>query len=350
VGGGAADADVGGGRFVITTKIIGTGRGVPPRVLTNADLMKMVDTSDAWIVERTGIRERHILEPNLAASDLGTEAARAACAKAGVDPSTIDCIIVGTVTGDCPFPSTATFIQKKLGAMPGGCAFDLSAACAGFIYGLSIGDAFIRRGQFKRVLVIGVEILSRIIDWTDRGTCVLFGDGAGAVLLAPHEGPEPKDDKTAPGILSTHLYADGGLTDILMQPAGGSREPLTPQAIAEKRNFVKMNGREVYKHAVRNMASASKAALDANGLGPDDVSWVVAHQANLRIIEGVADRVGIPMERFYINVDRYGNTSSASVPTALDEAVELGKIKAGDLLLFSALGGGLAWASALVRW
>ncbi len=328
---------------MIGTRIIGTGRGVPPRVLTNDDLSKMVDTSDAWINERTGIRERHILEPGLAASDLGAEAAREACRKAGVDPATVDCIIVGTVTGDCPFPSTATFIQKKLGAMPGGCAFDLSAACAGFIYGLSIGDAFVRRGQFKRVLVIGVEILSRIVDWTDRGTCVLFGDGAGAVLLAP-------DDKPGRGVLSTHLYADGALTDILLQPAGGSREPLTATGIAEKRQFVKMNGREVYKHAVRNMAAASKAALDANGFRADDVSCVIAHQANLRIIEGVSERVGIPLERFFINIDRYGNTSSASVPTALDEALELGRVKEGDLLLFSALGGGLAWASAAVRW
>jgi 3-oxoacyl-[acyl-carrier-protein] synthase-3 len=328
---------------VITSRIIGTGRGVPPRVLTNADLMKMVETSDSWIVERTGIKERHILGDGLAASDLGTEAAREACRKAGVDPATVDCIIVGTVTGDCPFPSTATFIQKKLGAMPGGCAFDLSAACAGFIYGLSIGDAFVRRGQFKRVLVIGVEILSRIVDWTDRGTCVLFGDGAGAVLLAP-------DDSGKHGVLSTHLFADGSLTDILLQPAGGSREPLTPAVMAEKRHLVKMNGREVYKHAVRNMAAASKTALDTNGLTPADVSWVIAHQANIRIIEGVSERVGIPMERFHINVDRYGNTSSASVPTALDEAIELGKIKDGDMLLFSALGGGLAWASAAVRW
>ena len=328
---------------MIGTRIIGTGRGVPPRVLTNDDLSKMVDTSDSWIAERTGIRQRHILEPGLAASDLGAEAAREACRKAGVDPSTVDCIIVGTVTGDCPFPSTATFIQKKLGAQPGGCAFDLSAACAGFIYGLSIGDAFVRRGQFKRVMVIGVEILSRIVDWTDRGTCVLFGDGAGAVLLAP-------DDRPGRGVLSTHLYADGGLTDILYQPAGGSREPLTPAAIADKRQFVKMNGREVYKHAVRNMASASKVALDANGLVPADVSCVIAHQANLRILEGVAERVGIPLERFFINIDRYGNTSSASVPTALDEALELDKIHDGDLLVFSALGGGLAWASAAVRW
>jgi 3-oxoacyl-[acyl-carrier-protein] synthase-3 len=328
---------------VIGTRIIGTGRGVPPRVLTNDDLSKMVDTSDAWIAERTGIRERHILDAGFAASDLGTEAAREACRKAGVDPSTIDCIIVGTVTGDCPFPSTATFIQKKLGAMSGGCAFDLSAACAGFIYGLSIGDAFVRRGQFKRVLVVGVEILSRIIDWSDRSTCVLFGDGAGAVLLGA-------DDRPGRGVLSTHLYADGALTDILYQPAGGSREPLTAAAIADKRQFVKMNGREVYKHAVRNMAAASKTALDANGLGPADVSCVIAHQANLRIIEGVSERVGIPLERFFININRYGNTSSASVPTALDEAIELGRVNDGDLLLFSALGGGLAWASAAVRW
>lgn len=328
---------------MISSRIAGTGRGVPTRVLTNEDLAKMVDTSDAWIVERTGIRERHILDRPLAASDLATDAARSACRKAGVDPSTVDCIILGTVTGDCPFPATATFVQKKLGAMPGGCAFDLSAACAGFIYGLSIGDAFIRRGQFKRVLVIGVEVLSRIIDWTDRGTCVLFGDGAGAVLLVP-------DDRGGRGVLSTHLYADGNLTDILLQPAGGSREPLTAESLAAKRHLVKMNGREVYKHAVRNMASASKAALEANGLTPADVSLVLAHQANIRIIEGVSDRVGIPMERFYINVDRYGNTSSASVPTALDEALEAGRIKDGDVLLFTALGGGLAWASSAVRW
>jgi 3-oxoacyl-[acyl-carrier-protein] synthase-3 len=193
------------------------------------------------------------------------------------------------------------------------------------------------------VLVIGVEVLSRIVDWTDRSTCVLFGDGAGAVLLVP-------DDSGARGVLSTHLYADGNLAEVLLQPAGGSREPLTPEGLAAKRQYVKMNGREVYKHAVRNMAAASKTALDANGLLPSDVSWVIAHQANIRIIEGVSERVAIPMDRFYINVDRYGNTSSASVPTALDEALEAGKIKDGDLLLFSALGGGLAWASAAVRW
>ena len=326
-----------------SSRILGTGRGVPPKVLTNQDLSRMMDTSDEWIVGRTGIRERHILDPSLSASDLATEAARAACQKAGVPPSEVDCIIVGTVTGDCPFPATAAFVQKKLGARPGGCAFDLSAACAGFLYGMALGDNFIRRGQFKRVMVIGVEVLSRIIDWSDRSTCVLFGDGSGAVLLGPENDPKR-------GVLSTHLYTDGTMAEYLLQPAGGSREPITPEAIAAKRHFVKMNGREVYKHAVRNMTQASKVALEANGLTVGDVTWVIAHQANLRIIEGVSTRVEIPLERFYLNVERYGNTSSASVPTALDEAVELGKIKEGDLLLMTALGGGLAWASAAVRW
>jgi 3-oxoacyl-[acyl-carrier-protein] synthase-3 len=326
---------------VIRSRIVGTGRAVPTKVLTNDDLSKLVDTSDSWIVERTGIRERHILEPSLAASDLATEAAQKACRAAGVAPSVVDCIIVGTVTGDCPFPATATFVQKKLGARNAGCAFDLSAACAGFLYGLSIADSFIRLGQYKHVLVIGVEVLSRIVDWTDRATCVLFGDGAGAVLMTA-------DNEGARGILSTHLFADGAQTEILLQPAGGSREPVTAENL--KRFYVRMNGREVYKHAVRNMASSARTALDANGLTSGDVAWVIGHQANLRILEGVSERVGIPMERFFLNVDRYGNTSSASVPTALDEAIEQKKLRDGDILLFTALGGGLAWASAVVRW
>jgi 3-oxoacyl-[acyl-carrier-protein] synthase-3 len=326
---------------VIRSRIVGTGRAVPTKKLTNDDLSKMVDTSDSWIFERTGIRERHILEPSLAASDLATEAAGKACRAAGVDPSAVDCIIVGTVTGDCPFPATATFVQKKLGARSGGCAFDLSAACAGFLYGMSIADGFIRLGQYKHVLVIGVEVLSRIVDWTDRATCVLFGDGAGAVLMTA----EPEGRR---GLLSTHLFADGSQSEILWQPAGGSRQPLTTENL--KQFYVRMNGREVYKHAVRNMTASAFAALEANGLKPDDIAWVVGHQANLRILEGVSERVGIPMERFFLNVDRYGNTSSASVPTALDEAIEQKKLREGDLLLFTALGGGLAWASAVVRW
>jgi len=328
---------------MIRSRIVGTGRAVPSKKLTNDDLAKMVDTSDSWIVERTGIRERHILDPSLAASDLATEAGEKACRAAGIDPSAVDCIIVGTVTGDCPFPATATFVQKKMGAKLGGCAFDLSAACAGFLYGVSIADSFIRTGQFKNVLIVGVEVLSRIVDWTDRATCVLFGDGAGAVLMTADAGG-------VRGLLSTHLFADGSQTDILWQPAGGSREPLTAENLAAKRFFVKMNGREVYKHAVRNMAASARIALEANKLTPDDVAWVIGHQANLRILEGVSERVGIPMERFFLNVDRYGNTSSASVPTALDEAIEQKKLREGDILLFTALGGGLTWASAAVRW
>ena len=328
---------------MIRSRIVGTGRSVPPKVLTNADLAKMVETSDAWIVDRTGIRQRHILDPSLAASDLATDAGKKACQAAGIAPEAVDCIVVGTVTGDCPFPSTATFVQKKLGARAHGCAFDLSAACAGFLYGVSIADAFIRTGQFKNVLVVGVEVLSRIVDWTDRSTCVLFGDGAGAVLMTAETGGRS-------GVLSTHLFADGSLTEVLLQPAGGSREPINAEAIAAKRHLVHMNGREVYKHAVRNMTASARTALDANGLAPGDVAWVIGHQANLRILEGVSDRVGIGMERFFINVDRYGNTSSASLPTALDEAIEQGKIRDGDILLFTALGGGLAWASAAVRW
>jgi 3-oxoacyl-[acyl-carrier-protein] synthase III len=328
----------------VRSRIAGTGRGVPEKVLTNADLEKMVDTSDAWIVERTGIRERRILDKTLATSDLATEAGRRACQAAGIDPATIDCIIVGTVTPDHPFPATAVYVQKKLGAQPGGAAFDLSAACAGFLYAMSVADSFIGRGLFKRVLIIGVEILSRIVDWKDRNTAVLFGDGAGAAVLVPCPEAEGR------GILSTHLHADGSFADILNIRAGGTRTPITPERLAAREHLVHMNGREVYKHAVRNMASASAAALAANGLHADQVTTVFAHQANIRIIEGVAERVGIPMDRFFLNISRYGNTSSATLPISLDEALEQGRIKAGDLLLFTALGGGLAWGSAVMRW
>jgi 3-oxoacyl-[acyl-carrier-protein] synthase-3 len=331
----------------VRSRIVGTGRGIPEKVLTNKDLEKMVDTSDAWIVERTGIRERRVLDPSLATSDLATQAGLKACQAAGVDPATVDCIIVGTVTPDHPFPATATYVQKKLGARPGGAAFDLSAACAGFLYAMATADGFIGRGTFKRVLIIGVEVLSRIVDWSDRNTCVLFGDGAGAALLVPEPEGAPDDRR---GILSTHIFADGSYTDILNIPAGGTRAPLTPELMSDKKHLVKMNGREVYKHAVRNMSAASAIALEANRLRADQVDWVFAHQANIRIIEGVSDRVGIPMDRFFLNIAKYGNTSSASLPIALDEALEQGKLKPGDLLLLAALGGGLAWGSAVMRW
>jgi 3-oxoacyl-[acyl-carrier-protein] synthase III len=326
---------------MIRTRIFGTGRGVPNKVLTNHDLEQMVDTSDAWITERTGIKERRILEDGRTTSDLAAEAAKSACEAAGWDPKSLDCIILGTVTPDMPMPATAVFVQQKLGCN-GSAAFDLSAACAGFIYGLSIGDALVRNRQFSRVCVIGVEILSRVLDWTDRNTCVLFGDGAGAVVLGPEEGER--------GILSTHMYADGAGAEFLLIPGGGSRCPATAQSIEQGQHVVKMNGRQVFAHAVRNISAACDAALRANGMTASDVDKVVAHQANLRIIQGVAERCRLPMDKFYLNLERYGNTSSASIPIALDELARAGSITAGQRLLFCALGAGFSWGSAMVRW
>jgi 3-oxoacyl-[acyl-carrier-protein] synthase III len=328
---------------MMTSKILGTGRGVPDKVLTNADLEKMVETSDSWIQERTGIKERRILEPERATSDLAAEAARNACAAAGVATADVDCIIVGTVTPDMPFPATAVFVQQKIGARPGGAAFDISAACAGFVYAMSIGDSFIKSGMFKRVLVIGVEILTRITDWTDRNTCVLFGDGAGAVLLGPSEEPGRR-------VVSTHIFADGNHWESLNQPAGGTRRPASHQTIEERGHFVKMNGKAVFSHAVRNIAQACMTALEHNKLTAADVDLVVAHQANLRIVEGVAQRCGLPMDKFFLNIHKYGNTSSASIPIALDEAVREGRVKEGMWILMCALGGGFSWGSALVKW
>jgi len=324
------------------TLIVGTGRGVPERVLTNFDLEKMVDTSDAWIVERTGIRERRLVGKGQKSSDLATIAGREACRKAGIDPKTLDCIIVGTVTPDQPLPCTAVFVQKNLGA--NGCAaFDIAAACAGFIYGISLGDALIRRGQFKRVLVIGVEVLSPVIDWTDRNTCVLFGDGAGAVVLTEGDGAGDR------GIWSTHLFADGDGAEHLYIPGGGTAMPASVESVNARQHYVKMAGREVFKHAVKNMTRAAQIALEHNGLDVEKIDRAIVHQANMRIVEGVAKGVGIPLEKFYINIERYGNTSSASIPIALDEAVEAGAVKQGDLLLMAALGAGFSWGSAVVR-
>jgi 3-oxoacyl-[acyl-carrier-protein] synthase-3 len=321
-------------------RIAGTGKAVPAKVLTNDDLSKIVETSDEWIRERTGIRERRILEEGRSTSDLCAEAAQQALAMAEIEAREIDCIIVATISPDMPMPAVAVTVQQKIGA--GTCpAFDVSAACAGFIYGLSLADAFIKIGQYKKVLVIGVEVLSRLVDWTDRNTCVLFGDGAGAVVLVPST-----DER---GILSTHLYADGAGMPYLNIPGGGSMEPASVKSVEGKRHFVKMNGKPVFTNAVKNISAASKAALEANGKTGADVDWVVAHQANLRILEGVAERSGIPLSKFYLNIHKYGNTSSASIPIALDEAVREGKIKPNDLLLMSALGAGLSWGSALVR-
>jgi len=327
---------------MLRARIAGTGRATPEKVLTNDDLAKMVATSDEWINERTGIRQRRILEEGRTTSDLASEAGRRACETAEIDPKEVDCIIVATISPDMPMPAVAVTVQQKLG-ITGQCpSFDISAACAGFIYGMSVADAFIKCGQFKRVLVIGVEILSRLVDWTDRNTCVLFGDGAGAALLVPHEG----DDR---GILSTHLFADGAGVPFLNIPGGGSAEPTSAKTVEAKRHYVKMQGKPVFTHAVKNISSAAKTALEANGKTAADVDWVVAHQANLRILEGVAERVGVPLDKFYLNIHKYGNTSSASIPIALDEAAREGKVKPGDLILMAALGAGLSWGSALVR-
>jgi 3-oxoacyl-[acyl-carrier-protein] synthase-3 len=327
-------------RMLSRARIAGTGKAVPDKVLTNDDLSKMVATSDEWINARTGIRERRILEEGRTTSDLAAEAGRRACETAEIDPREVDCIIVATISPDMPMPAVAVTVQQKIGA--GACAaFDVSAACAGFIYGMSLADAFIRVGQFKRVLVIGVEILSRLVDWTDRNTCVLFGDGAGAALFVPST-----DER---GILSTHIFADGSGLPFLNIPGGGSAEPTTLKTVENKRHLVKMQGKPVFTHAVKNISSAAKTALEANGKKPEDVDVVVAHQANLRILEAVAERVGIPLEKFFLNIHKYGNTSSASIPIALDEAAREGRVKPNDLVLMAALGAGLSWGSALVR-
>jgi 3-oxoacyl-[acyl-carrier-protein] synthase-3 len=316
-------------------------------VLTNFDLEKLVDTSDEWITERTGIKERRIAEDGLASSDLAKRAAERALEAAGLTAQDLDMIVVGTVTPDLPLPACAAFLQHKLGAgtIP---AFDVSAACSGFIYALSIADQFIRTGACKNVLVVGVELLSRIVNWTDRNTCVLFGDGAGAVVLTRAD-PAATADGTGSCVLSTKLYTDPNLAESLCIPAGGSREPLTAAALDAFRNKVHMNGGDIFKVAVKNLTGASRSALEAAGIEPAAVSWVVPHQANLRIISQVAARLQVPLDRFVLNIEKYGNTSSASIPIALDEGVRDGRIKPGDTVLMCALGAGISWSSALVR-
>jgi len=329
------------------SRILGTGHYLPPNVRTNHDLEKMVDTSDAWITERTGIKERRIAPPEIVTSDMATAAGKAALQAAGLAATDLDMIIVGTVTPDMPMPATAAFVQQKLGA--GNCpSFDLSAACAGFVYGLSIADQFIRTGAMKNVLVVGVELLSRVIDWEDRTTCVLFGDGAGAVVLGPTDGAGEKPR----GLLSTAIHTDGSLAPSLWIPGGGSVNPASHEVIDQRLHKVHMKGQDIFKVAVRNLASACKNALDVAGLSHEDIDWVCAHQANLRIIKQVVSRLEVPTEneeKVLVNIERVGNTSSASIPILLDENVRAGKIKAGDTVLMCALGAGISWGSALVR-
>ncbi|MBX3181050.1 MAG: ketoacyl-ACP synthase III [Polyangiaceae bacterium] len=320
--------------------ILGTGAYAPAQVLTNADLEQRVDTSDAWIRERTGIGERRVAASDEAASDMAKVAAQRALEAAGIQATDLDMIIVGTISADMPLPACAAFLQAKLGArqVP---SFDVAAACAGFVYALSIGDQFIRTGMAKHVLVVGVELLSRVLNWEDRTTCVLFGDGAGAAVLGPASGDAR--------VLSTRLYTDASLASSLCIPAGGSKEPLTAEGIEARRDKVHMVGQDIFKVAVKNLTSASRTALDDAGLTSTDVDWVVPHQANLRIISQVSQRLEIPMDRFIINIDRYGNTSSASIPMALDEGIRDGRVKPGQTVLMCALGAGISWASALAR-
>lgn len=321
-------------------RIAGTGSYVPERVLTNADLERMVATSDAWIVERTGIRERRIAAPGEACSDLGTKAAERALAAAGVAAADLDLILVATCTGDSPLPSTACLIQQRLGAVRAA-ACDLSAACCGFVYALAVGDAYVKTG-FRHVLIVGAEVMSMITDWTDRATCILFGDGAGAVVLSPSEGER--------GILSSHLHSDGNLWDLICVPGGGSRMPPSEKMLAEGLQYIKMKGNETFKVAVKTLEEAAREALSANHLSVDDLDLYVPHQANVRIIKAVAGRLGLPMEKVVLNMDRYGNTSAASIPLALDEAVREGRLKDGSLVMIEAFGSGLTWASAVIRW
>ena len=325
----------------IRSRIIGTGSYLPLRVLSNKDLEKMVDTSDAWIVERTGISERRIASEDEAASDLACHAAEKALNDGGVKPSDIDFIIVATVTPDMLFPSTACLVQNRLGAKRA-FAFDLSAACSGFIYALSVADQYIKSGMYQTGLVIGSDVFSKVTDWTDRNTCVLFGDGAGAVIL--------KADTGEQGIVSSHLYSDGTSWDMLYVPGGGSRIPPGVDMINNRQQFVKMRGNETLKVAVNTMCASINDALKSNGLTANDIKLFIPHQANLRIIQAIGKKLNVPMERFMINLDRYGNTSAASIPIALDEAVKEGRIEEGDNILLEAFGGGLTWGAALIKW
>ncbi|MDD2898859.1 MAG: ketoacyl-ACP synthase III [Desulfuromonadaceae bacterium] len=327
---------------MVNVRITGTGSALPGKILTNAELERLVDTSDEWITTRTGIKERRIAIEGEYTSTFAAEAGRRAMAMAGVNPEEIDLIILGTVTPDFPFPSTACIVQDILGAT-NATAFDLSAACSGFLYGMSIAEKYICSGAARKVLVIGAEVLSRIVDWQDRNTCVLFGDGAGAVVLEGSEGGH--------SILSTHTFTNGAFWNLLYQPGCGSRNPATDsRTIDERLTFIKMEGNDVFKHAVRAMEEAALTALDTNGLLPSDISLLIPHQANRRIIDATAKRLGLGTDRVFTNLHRYGNTSSASIPISLDEAHRQGVLTSGDKLLLVAFGGGFTYASALVNW
>lgn len=326
---------------MMRARIIATGSYVPESVVTNHDLEQIVETSDEWIMERTGIRERRIADASQAASDLAAEAAQKALKQAHLKAKDIDLVIVATCTPDMPFPSTACVLQDKLG-IKHAAAFDINAACSGFVYGLHIANSLIKTGAHQRILLAGAEVLSRVTDWQDRTTCVLFGDGAGAVIL---EGTKEKR-----GIISTHIQSDGSLGDLIMLPGGGSRFSCSRESILKRQHFIKMKGNETFKVAVRTLAELAARTLEENNLDPSQLSLLIPHQANLRIIQATANRLKLPEEKVFVNIEKYGNTSAASIPIALDEAVRGGRVKDGEHILLEAFGGGLTWASALLKW
>ncbi len=326
---------------MIRARIIGVGAYAPKRILTNHDLEKMVETSDEWIVQRTGIRERHVADESEATSDLAIKAAQQAMERAGVEPAEIDFIVVGTTMGDMNFPTTANLVQHQLGCRNAG-SVDVYAACAGSIYSLSIGAQYVQTGKYRTVLCIGAECLSRLTDYTDRGTCILLADAAGAAVLRASG-----DDS---GIIDTDLYSDGRYGDLLIQPAGGSRNPASHETVEHRMHYARMKGNEVFKVAVRMFGECAEKILTRNGVTVDDLALFIPHQANLRIIEAAVKRLKLPMERVLINVDRYGNTGAASVYVALEEALATKRISSGDLVLMAAFGGGFTWGAALLRW
>ena len=325
----------------LRSRITGTGSYTPENVLTNFDLEKKVDTTDEWITGRTGIKERRTVGDSQATSDLCLEASKRALQAADVKPADIELIIVATMSGDMPMPSTAALLQKKLHAK-NAAAFDLNAACSGFLFGLSTADNFIKAGTYKKILLVGADVMSKFIDWQDRSTCVLFGDGAGAVVLESSRG--------ARGVISTHLFTDGNLWDFICLPGGGSQNPPSAKTIKDRLHFVKMKGNETFKVAVRTLEKLVTDTLKLNNLKPSELAMLIPHQANLRIIKATAERLNLPMSKVAVNLDRYGNTSSASIPIALDEVVREGRIKKDDYILLEAFGAGLTWASALIKW
>lgn len=323
------------------SKIIGTGSYLPEKVLTNHDLEQMVDTSDEWITKRSGIKERHIAADNQATSDLGIEAAKRAIDNAGISKYDIDMIIFGTVTPDTLFPSTAIYVQKALG-LAGVPAFDISAACPGFIYGMSIADAMIKSGKAKCILLLGGETLSKVTNWEDRGTCVLFGDGVGAAIMVP------SDDDT--GLISITLGGDGTMENLLKQPAGGTRMPASDDTVRDKLHTIHMMGNEVYKNAVNALTEAGNKAIEMAGITVDKIDHFIPHQANIRIMETTGKYLNMPRERIYVNIDRMANTSAGSIPIAMDEMNRNGLLKKGQLILIDSFGAGFVWAAAVLRW